>query len=174
MATASDKHLAYLLEQVHAGQMKSSQQLLEYLKMRFEIVEFPLEKISKSFLEVQQYNASYDITLDIQPLVFHAFKIKRTDASHDYFSESLTDYGPLEFPSESSEERELLLYLFEEKTNYFWVNNSLLHCELLIERGLDSESLASKNLFYLEYESSRQMKSDYQKRLENSGKFREQ
>ncbi|WP_265455493.1 hypothetical protein [Enterococcus sp. HY326] len=166
MATASDKHLAYLLEQVHAGRMKSSQQLLEYLKMRFEIMEFPLEKISKSFLEMQKYNASFDITLDIQPLVFHAYKIKRTGDSHDYFSGRLTDYGPLEFPVESPEEGELLLYLFEEKTNYFWVNNSLLHCELMIERGLDPQSLTNKNLFYLEYESSRQMKSAYQKRLE--------
>lgn len=169
MISNPNEWFSYLIEQIQENKMKSVHELLKYLNRRFEVQEFPLNGISKSFLAANKFNAlhSYGAVLDIDPLSFRAFKIERTSESKLYFSERLTDYSSVEFPVESPNEHELLLFLFEEQTNYFWINNSFLHCELIVERGINQDCILSTNPIFQEYESAKRQIKIYRNKIRN-------
>lgn len=155
------------VSQIQTGKMKNVNELLDYLKSRFAVKEFPMEGISKSFKESEVLNArhSYDAFLVDDQLIFRAYQIVKTEESAIYFSEDLTHYSPLEFPVESPNEENLLLFILEENTNHFYINNSCLHSELIIERGISEESVESGDTFFKEFEYSKQFVEECNKRI---------
>lgn len=168
MTNNTGEWFSYFIQQVRDGKMKSTEELVCFLRRKFDVIAFPLDGMSKSFLAAHKFNArhSYGAVLTIEPLSFQAYKILRTQKSEIYFSK-ITDYSALEFPVESPNEKDLLLFLYEETTNYFWINNSYLHCELIVERGINPEHISEKNLIIQEYNSSKHGVQDYENKIKN-------
>ncbi|MDH6364542.1 hypothetical protein M2139_001467 [Enterococcus sp. PF1-24] len=162
----NDEYFSYFSNQVKEGKIKNIEQLVTYVKNKFEIEQFSINKLTQSFLQAQKFNAlhRYSDVLNIESLDFHAIRIIKTPDSNYYFSSQDSGYSPLELPSQSPEE-DLLLFLYEDQTNYFWVNNSHLHCELITERGISQESIEKQDSLFLEYESCKQRFMEYRKRI---------
>ena len=149
-------------KQINNGDMKSVNELFEYLNSRFILKEFSINKMSKSFIEAEEYNARhmFDSFIEDSDLKLHVFQIVKNEESSIYFSKELTAYSSLNFGHKD----DLLLFMYEEKTNYFFINNSTLFSELIVQRGVSKNSIKDRDILYLEFESCKKFIKEIKKR----------
>lgn len=122
--------------------------LYEWLISRFTLKQLRRTDISRSFYENMKFNMIHSaqtqknnikiIDADIQ-----LFQIIKDSTNSIYFSEQLTDYTPVSFSPQRIDE-DILLLIMNPKADFFWVNNSYLFSEMMVQRGFDVKDSLSK------------------------------
>ncbi len=128
-------------------------QILEKLKADLHGADVPLASFTPNTIQMQQRNAYYyacdrQMGLRQEDMQLKAVRIPVTDQTRHYAEKDFTHWFV-----NGSEDGNGIYVIYEERSNYFYCNSSMLHLEMTIARGISEADIANHTERYAEYAS---------------------
>lgn len=125
--------------------------IVEKLKRDYNAEEMPLELFLPHNIRMQKENAYYyaqdeQINLRMEDIEIKVVRIPVTDQTRHYTAKDFTSWSV-----DDTKDSNGIYIAYEEKSNYFYCNSSMLHLELTMARGISESDFRNKTERYREY-----------------------
>ncbi len=126
-------------------------QIVEELKKDCHAEDMPLDAFAPYKVQMQRDNAYFyaqdeQLSLQMEDIEIKIVRIPVTDQTRRYTEKDFTRWVV-----HDAEDRNGIYIAYEEKSNYFYCNSSMLHLELSIARGISASDVSNKTEKYREY-----------------------
>ena len=125
--------------------------IIEKLKRDYNAEEMPLELFPTHKIQMQRENAYYyaqdeQIDLQMEDIQIKVVRIPVTDQTKHYTEKDFTVWY-----ANDTKDSNGIYVVYEEKSNYFYCNSSMLHLELTMARGISESDIKNKTEKYREH-----------------------
>ena len=127
------------------------QEIMEKLKDVYQAQEIDTTVFPAYMLKMQQNNAYYyaqgrHMDIQLEDINIKAIRIPFSNLTKGYFKKDFTAWS-----LNGKTDKNGIIVVYDENTNYFYCNSSMLHLEINFVRGISQEAVTYQTEDYTEY-----------------------
>lgn len=130
---------------------KPIREIIEELKNEFHAQDIDPKSFLPHLQGMQKENAYYyaqdeQIDIRLEDIEIKAIRIPVNELTRKYTEKDFTVWSLYDVYDKNS-----IIVVYEENTNYFYCNSSMLHLEIKLARGISQEDVTNQTENYMEY-----------------------
>lgn len=125
--------------------------LIKKLKTSYNAEDVELSSFAPHKIQMYQNNAYYysqdeKLNLQLDDIEIKVVRIPETSKTKCYIAKDFTQW----YIDDTNDNNDIYV-VYDEKSNYFYCNSSMLHLELTLARGISESDIKDKTEKYTEY-----------------------